>query len=126
MAVRKCPQCLTVVSAARTVAYSEGMECPGCKAQLEVSPASRYIATLAGLVAGALVWRLAGKPGGMLGWVLPVLYAFLAFSIVAPLVLMLSADLRSKPPEEAAEPAHAPIRSEQAASHGEAHRGSHA
>jgi hypothetical protein len=130
MAVRKCPQCLAVVSAASSAAYSDGIECPRCKAQLEVSPASRYIATLAGLVAAGVVWRVAGKPGGMLGWVLPLLYALLAFSIVAPLVLMLTADLRRKAPEKAAE---SPIAAGQAASeprhatarHDEPHGGPH-
>ncbi len=44
----------------------------------------------------------------MLGWVLPIVYAFLALSIVSTLTLMLLADLRlkadsPKPVEVAAE-----------------------
>ena len=104
MAIRKCPQCLTVLPAGHVVAYSNGMECPGCKRELEVSPASRFLATLAGLLAAVLVWRLAAPGQGHLGFVLPLVYSFFAFSIVAPLALMLSADLRNKP-EEAAAPA---------------------
>ncbi len=62
------------------------------------------LATTLGLLAAALVWRLTLGSGGMLGWVLPMLYAFLAFSAVAPLFLMLTADLRLKPAATAAEP----------------------
>jgi len=104
MAVRKCPQCLTVVPATRVVAYSNSIECPGCKKLLEVSALSRYIGTAGGLVVAALVWQWVDQHGGMLGWVLPIVYAFLAFSIAAPLLLMLTADLRLA----AAEPVHEP------------------
>ncbi len=72
-----------------------GMECPGCKRQLEVAPASRMLATTLGLLAAALVWRLARAWGGTLGWVLPMVYSFFAFSAVAPLFLMFTADLRT-------------------------------
>ncbi len=104
------------VPAGAVVAYSDGMECPGCKSRLEVSAGSRMIATALGLLAGALVWRLTRNSGGMLGWVLPVVYAFLAFSVVAPLFLMATADLRLKSAEPAAEPVAA------GGSHGGGHR----
>lgn len=104
MAARRCPLCLTKIPAGYVVAYSDGMECPGCKAQLEVSAGTRFLATAAGLMAGAAVWRLTETSGGMLGWVLPVVYAFLAFSIVAALFIMATADLRSRPAEPVAEP----------------------
>jgi hypothetical protein len=38
---------------------------------------------------------------GALGWVLPVLFAFLAYSIAAPLVLGFIADLQLRPLEAA-------------------------
>jgi len=133
--VRKCPQCFAVVSAARTLAYSHALECAGCKAPLEVSAGSRTIATLVGLLASVLVWRLTGAPEagygelarhGGLGWVLPVVYAFFAFSVAAPLALIFVADLRVKLAEAVAEPEHAPIESGQAeVSHGQHHTGSH-
>lgn len=107
MAVRKCPQCLALVPAGHAVAYSNAIECPGCKRRLVVSDGSRYIATLAGLLAAVLVWRMAGPAPGMFGWVLPVVQCFLAFSIVAPLALILVADLRLAPEEPAApSPSH--------------------
>lgn len=104
MAVRQCPQCLEKVPAGHAVARTDGIECPGCKAQLEVSAGSRYLATLAGLAAAVLVWRQAGVSAGMLGWLLPMVYVILAFSVVSPLVLMLIADLRIKSAEGMAEP----------------------
>lgn len=104
MAIRTCPLCLSKVPAGFVVAYSDGLECPGCKSRLEVSAGSRMLATALGLLAGALVWRLTRTSGGMLGWVLPMVYAFLAFSVVAPLFLMATADLRLKSAEPLAEP----------------------
>lgn len=96
MAIRTCPICMAKVSAAQVVAYSDSMECPGCKVQLEVSPGSRVLATTLGLVVAALVWRLTRRMGGTFGWVLPMVYAFFAFSVVAPLFLMATADLVTK------------------------------
>jgi hypothetical protein len=55
--------------------------------------------------------------GGDLGAVLPTLYAFLAFGIVSPLVLMFTANLHNAPAIPAPEPAHAPS----AAGHGGGH-----
>jgi hypothetical protein len=105
------------VPAGGAVAFSNGMECPGCKAQLEVSAGSRMLATTVGLLAGALVWRMARTSGGMLDWVLPMVYAFLAFCGVAAAWLMATADLRVRPAEPAAEPATSAA--------GHAHRGAH-
>ena len=84
------------VSAGQVVAYSDSIECPGCKVQLEVSPGSGMLATTLGLVVAALVWRLTRRMGGSLGWVLPVVYAFFGYSVVAPLFLMATADLVTK------------------------------
>jgi hypothetical protein len=59
------------------------------------------------LVAGAIAWRLASGSTTDLGGVLPTLYAFLAFGIVSPLALMLTANLRNAPALPAPEPVHA-------------------
>jgi hypothetical protein len=80
------------------------MECPQCKTRLEVARGSRMLATWLALAAGYIVWRLTRGSGGMLGWVLPVVYAFLAFSFVAALATMLTADLRIRPAEPPPEP----------------------
>jgi len=104
MAARKCPMCLKALPAGHVVAYSDGMNCPGCGRRLEVSLGSRYLACLAGLLAAVLAWRMSDASLGTMGFVLAVLYAFLAFSIVTPLALMLIADLRVKEEEPEAEP----------------------
>jgi hypothetical protein len=105
VAIRTCPLCMTKVPAGWTAAYSDGMECPGCKTRLGVADASRMLATFAGLLAAGLVWRLTRDASGMLSFVLPLVYAFLAYSIVSPLFLMFTADLRVRPAEAVPEPA---------------------
>lgn len=108
MAVRICPHCKTEISAPEATARSNDIECPKCGARLEVAPGSRTISTLAGLAAGAIAWRLSIGSTSDLGGVLPTLYAFLAFGVVSPLVLMFTANLRNAPAVPVAEPAHAP------------------
>jgi hypothetical protein len=107
MAARKCPMCLKAVPPGTVVAYSDGMECPGCGRRLEVSLGSRYLASLAGIAAGVLAWRQSDPSHGELGFAAAVLWAFLAYSAVAPLVLMIIADLRVKAEEPVAEPTQA-------------------
>ena len=107
MAVRMCPHCKTEISAPESAACSNDIVCPKCGARLEVAPGSRTISTLAGLAAGAIAWRLSIGATSDLGGVLPTLYAFLAFGIVSPLVLMFTANLRNAPAVPAPVPAHA-------------------
>lgn len=117
MAVRICPHCKTEISPQETAARSNDVECPKCGAQLEVAPGSRAISTIAGLAAGAIAFHFSSEGSGDLGAVLPTLYAFLAFGIVSPLVLMFTANLRNAPPAQMAAPAHAPS----SAGHGGGH-----
>lgn len=107
MAVRVCPHCKTEISAPEAAARSNDIECPKCGMRLEVAPGSRTISTLAGLAAGAIAWRLSSGSMSDLGGVLPTLYAFLAFGIVSPLVLMFTANLRNAPAAPVSEPVHA-------------------
>jgi hypothetical protein len=107
VSVRMCPHCQTEISAPEAAARSNDMACSKCGARLEVAPGSRTISTLAGLAAGAIAWRLAAGSTTDLGGVLPTLYAFLAFGIVSPLVLMFVANLRNAPAVPVPEPAHA-------------------
>ncbi len=99
MAARTCPYCLTKISAVTVVTRSYDLVCPGCQRPLEISRISRNIASFAGLAAGAIAWYLstgAAPSHHALGWVFPIMYAILAFGIVAPLVLLLTADLSLK------------------------------
>jgi hypothetical protein len=114
MAVRICPHCKTEVSAPEAAACSNDMVCPKCGARLEVASASRAIATIAGLIAGVIAWRLSAGSTTDLGGVLPTLYAFLAFGVVSPLVLMFTANLSNAP----ALPAPVPAQDSGSAGHG--------
>jgi hypothetical protein len=106
MAIRICPHCKNEITAAIVAAYSNSIECPRCKARLEVAPGSRTISSLSGLAAAAIAWHLSGGSGGDLGAVLPTLYAFLAFGVVSALVLMFTANLRNAPALPVPEPVH--------------------
>ncbi len=116
MSARTCPHCQAVIPAGESAAYSDGVECPKCKTRLEVARGSRLLATWLGLAAGYVVWRLTRGSGGMLGWALPVLYSFLAFSFISALGTMFTADLRIKAPEPVVEPVSSP-----GGGHGTAH-----
>jgi hypothetical protein len=110
VAARSCPQCMKPVPAGCAVAFSNGLDCPHCKARLELASASRGVSSLAGLLAGWLVWRATQGMGGVLGPVVPEFYSILAFGVVSAAIVMATASLIPAPP--VAEPA--PV----AASHG--------
>lgn len=99
MAARVCPQCSNLVPATRVMAFSDGMECPHCQARLDVATNGRMIAIVAGLVVGWLAWHFTRGSLGILGGVLPEVYAVIAFGVVAPLVLVGTATLRLAPVE---------------------------
>ena len=105
MAARVCPDCLHVVSVDRVLAYSNDLVCPNCAKPLEVSLLSRYFAAFAGLIAAVVVWWTASKhyanDSRALAWVLPIVFSYFALSIVAPLVLALTADLQMRSVEAA-------------------------
>jgi len=100
------------------LSHSYGMECPNCHTRLEVTDGGRYVAAFAGLAANTVVYRFARISTGLLGWALAIVYAIVAFGVVAPLILILVAGLQVAPPE--AEPiGHGtPVA---AASHGSGH-----
>ena len=114
---RQCPNCFARVPAAKLLPCTNDLVCPSCGKPVEVSSISRNLSALIGLMAAAFVWWLssryyAGHPGS-LGWVLPVLFSYLAYSVVAPLILAYAGDLQLK------DLADVPVVSEHAApSHG--------
>lgn len=103
MAIRVCPHCLKRVPAGAVVAYTDKLECPNCHSAITVGVPSRVIGAFIGLGVADLVWRYVQPMGGEAGWVLPVVYAFLSYSVVYALYLMATADLVMRPVE--AEPA---------------------
>jgi hypothetical protein len=106
VASRVCPKCNAQVSAGIVAAFSEGLECPGCHTRLEVNPGARMFAAWAGLAAGYLAWRITRGGPGILGSVLPVLYALLAFGVVYALGKILAGDLVIAPEPPPVEAAH--------------------
>jgi hypothetical protein len=106
---------LNTVSASKVLAYSNDLTCTHCGKPLELSMLSRYLAAFAGLIAAAIVWwvasrRYANDPWA-LAWVLPIVFSYFALSIVAPLVLALTADLQLRAAEAV------PVHTETAAHH---------
>jgi len=110
LAARQCPNCLSMLPATSIAARSNDLVCPGCQRSLEISDFSRNLASFIGLAAGAAVWcftaRRYSHDASALGWVLPVLYSYLALSIVSPLALIALADLRQKSEAPASAPVH--------------------
>ena len=103
MAARSCPECMQSVPAAKVLAYSNDLVCANCEKPLEVSMLSRYIAAFVGLIAAAAVWWVASKRYAndpwALAWLLPIVFSYFALSIVAPIVLALTADLQPRTAE---------------------------
>lgn len=101
MSARQCPNCFAFLPPGQTVAYSYDLICPSCQHALEISGLSQNVSAFAGIVAAVIVWWLASvhysQQPGALEWVLPLLFSYFAFSLVAPLVLILTADLKLKP-----------------------------
>jgi hypothetical protein len=110
-----CPDCLHVVPVGKVLAYSNDLICPDCGKPLEISLPSRYLASFAGLIAAVIVWWAASKhyanDSWALAWVLPIVFSYIALSIVAPVVLALTADLQLSALEAV------PIHTETAAHH---------
>ena len=107
MPARQCPKCHATVPAGKIVAYSNDLVCPGCGSPLEISALSRNLSSFAGLGAGVIVWWLASshysQQPSALGWVWPVLFSYLALSLVAPLTLMGVAELEPRAVEDVPE-----------------------
>ena len=97
--MRVCPQCRNRISAGQLVAYTDKIECAHCGATLRVGDASRLVGAFLGLAVGLLVWRAAQGSGGFLNWLLPEVYAFLAFSFVYTVYLMFAANVITRAPE---------------------------
>jgi hypothetical protein len=104
VAIRRCPLCFERIPGSQVVVYSNEINCPGCKSRLEVSFGSRVLSVFAGLMAAAMAWNLSRGSSGMLNWILPIVYGFLTFSVVAAAFMMTTADLRPKPAEPTLEP----------------------
>ncbi|HYL45433.1 MAG TPA: hypothetical protein VEU52_00255 [Candidatus Limnocylindrales bacterium] len=106
MAARTCPKCQAVIPSGEIAAHTNDLVCPGCGERLEVSGFSRNLATFAGLAVGALIWKFSAayfsSSPSALGWLLPIVFGYLALSISSPIFLILLGDLQWKPYDETA------------------------
>lgn len=98
---RKCPNCMTAVPATKVLPYSNNIVCEPCNSRLEISGFSRNISAFVGLIVAFIVFRISAayysQIRSALGWLFPVLFAYLAYSIAAPVVLLFIADLQLRP-----------------------------
>jgi hypothetical protein len=98
VSARICPECMHTLPAGKVLAYSNDLICSNCGKPLEISDGSRYVASFAGLIVAVIVWWAASKhyanDSWALAWVLPIVFSYFAFSLVASAVLALAADLR--------------------------------
>jgi hypothetical protein len=114
MANRICPICFGKVSVTAPVVHSDGLDCPHCGRNLELSRPSRLLASLVGLLGAAVAFHYASLTMAdildLREWFLPAVASILVFGIVSPLFLLLNADLVVKPDASAepisAAPAH--------------------
>ena len=97
--MRICPKCSKQVPATLAVAFSERVECPHCNSALRASDATRIIGAFIGLLVGFVVWKYTRGPSGDLAWLLPEVYAFLAYSFAYAAYVMVTADLVLRPVE---------------------------
>jgi|SRR5215471_5931871 len=100
MAARQCPNCLAIVPATKIASSSNNIVCPSCGKPLEICGLSRSLSAFIGLAVGALIWQLSASHylnnPNPLGWLLPIVFGYLSLSVIQPLVLMATADLRLK------------------------------
>lgn len=98
---RKCPNCMAAVPATKVLPYSNNIVCDPCNSRLEISGFSRNISAFVGLIVAFIVFRMSSayysEINASLGWVFPVLFAYLAYSIAAPTALLFIADLQLRP-----------------------------
>jgi|SRR5271156_4233300 len=97
MAARQCPNCGAVMPAGSVAVYSYDLVCANCQHPLAISELSRNLAAFAGLAAGVIAWWIVTlrfvAQHVALGWVWPVILAYLAASVVAAVTLMFVANL---------------------------------
>lgn len=121
---RQCPNCLAKVPAYKVPVYSSNVTCPSCKSSLELAGFSRNISAFVALIIGAIVFRMSSayyaQQQGALWWVFPVLFAYLAYSIVALVILVFIGDLQFLrfEPEH---PGHEPLTPDQPSHHHSSH-----
>ena len=92
-----CPLCFAKVPRTLILTKSLEVDCPACRAELEVSRASQVLASFVGILAGFAAAHLGGHVNGTAQWTLPPFAAFVAFGICSALALLVISDLAVRP-----------------------------
>src|SRR5215470_2445136 len=101
---RACTLCFAKVPRGLVLSRSEGMTCPSCHAELELSRPSRVLGSFVGVAAGFAAASLVFDRGTRGGWALSLLAAVLAFAAGSVAALFFLSDLVVRPKEAAAYP----------------------
>jgi hypothetical protein len=93
MGRRKCPLCFAKVRWATVLAQSHDIECPACRAQLEVSPYTQIAAGFGGIAGAMIAAHLAPAdlPGSLL--VARIVEAILGYGVVSAVCVFIVGDL---------------------------------
>jgi len=107
MGNRKCPLCFVNVPWTSVLARSYEMECPACRAPLELSRYTRVISGFTGITGGMIAVHLTPLifPGAL--WVMRVVAGFLGFGMASAVGVWLAGDLVVRPKAEIAGFPHA-------------------
>lgn len=97
MHYRTCPLCFTKIPRLLVLSRSNDIICPACHAQLEVSPPSKVLGSIVGILAAWMIFHFAYTTNTLKNWTLPMLAAILAFGFASALALFLVSDLVVKP-----------------------------
>jgi hypothetical protein len=91
---RCCPLCFVKLSPFVVLSRSNDILCRACHAKLELSRHSRVFSSLIGVVFGLLAFHVVASSTNEIGrWIFPIFAAFLAYSSVSTLVLLIRSDL---------------------------------
>jgi hypothetical protein len=97
MANRSCPLCFSKLPRTTVLARSDGLACPSCHSDLELSRSSRVSAALVGvLVAFAGVW-LVDAADGDAAWFTSVAVAVVVYGVASVAFLLFFSDLVVRP-----------------------------
>ena len=97
MGKRLCPLCFVRVPWRAALAHSYGMECPGCRAELELSRFTRVTGALCGIFGAWLAIHLGGIafPGEQ--WVARVVEMILGYGVFSAAGVLAAGDLTVRP-----------------------------
>ena len=97
MGKRLCPLCFVRVPWMAALAHSYGIECPGCRGELELSRFTRVLGALCGISGALLAIYLGGTafPGEQ--WAARVVEAVLGYGMFSAAGVLVAGDLTVRP-----------------------------